>query len=257
MARIFINFRNFDGDWAALAIRNTLVERFDANEIFLSSFSIQPGADFAAELLSRAAECDVLLAVIGPHWLTVTGPDGMPRLGAPDDWVCREIETAFANGRTVVPIMLSGADRPREADLPPRIARLAGMQGCRLDRPRYTTDMGALGDALAELIPGLMPKETATGAPGWTIRMRLGEVTDQAKVVGISTPSASHLTGLPDIDLGMDVNRVSGEGRMEFFELRDEPAKPAELSPSRCFLFPVPFPEVIEEVRGYELGGVP
>jgi len=238
MARIFINFRNFDGDWAALAIRNTLVERFGANEIFLSSFSIRPGADFARELLRHASECDVLLAVIGPRWVTVTGPDGMPRLGAVDDWVCREIEVAFANGRTVVPIMLSGADRLREADLPPQIAGLAGIQGCRLDRPRYTTDMGALGDALVELVPGLTPKETAAGTPGWTVRMRLGEVTGHGKVVGISTPSASRLTGLPDIDLGMDVNRVSDEGLTGFLEIRDDPARTAELSPSRCFLFP-------------------
>ena len=95
MARIFINFRNFDGDWAALAIRNTLVERFGDNQVFLSSFSIPPGEDFAAQLLSHASECDVLLAIIGPRWLTVTGTDGRPKLGAADDWVCREIDAAL------------------------------------------------------------------------------------------------------------------------------------------------------------------
>ena len=158
MARIFINFRNFDGDWAALAIRNTLVERFGANEIFLSSFSIRPGEDFAAQLLSHASECDVLLAVIGPRWLTVTGPDGKPRLGAADDWVCREIDTALANGRTVVPIILSGADRLREADLPPQIAGLHRRSSCPGWTGRGTPPTWARsGTPLMELMPGLTP----------------------------------------------------------------------------------------------------
>lgn len=232
MARIFINFRNFDGDWAALAIRNTLVERFGANEIFLSSFSIRPGADFATELLRHASECDVLLAVIGPRWLTVTGPDGMPRLGAADDWVCREIEVAFANGRTVVPIMLSGADRLRGADLPPQIAGLAGLQGCRLDRPRYTTDMGALEEALIALIPGLNQAQTETPGIGVDVGIKVRELKDATLVGGSYAPGTD-----PKGRYAIEVDKADGSS-ITGVATRDDPARTAELSPSRCFLFP-------------------
>ena len=134
MARIFINFRNYDGDWAALAIRNTLAERFGAREVFLSSFSIQLAAHFEDELLRHAGDCDVMLALIGPRWLTVTGADGQPKLGAADDWVCREIATALAAGRRVVPVLLSGAASAGRRPAA-RHRRAAARQGCRRSPP--------------------------------------------------------------------------------------------------------------------------
>jgi hypothetical protein len=234
MARIFINFRNLDGDWAALAIRNTLVERFGANEIFLSSFSIQPGADFAAELLSRASECDVLLAVIGPRWLTMTGPDGRSKLGAPDDWVCREIETAFDNGRTVVPIILSGADRLREAELPPRIARLAGIQGCRLDRPRYATDIGALEEALMALIPGLNQSPSEAPGIGVDVGIKVRELKDATLVGGSYAPGTD-----PKGRYAIEVDEAAGSSITGVL-MRGDSAETTELSRSRRFLFPFP-----------------
>jgi hypothetical protein len=194
MARIFINFRNFDGDWAALAIRNTLIERLDDDEVFLSSFSIMLGADWAAELLNRAAECDVLLAIIGPRWLTVTGQDGRPKLGAADDWVSREIEAALAARRAVVPVLVDGADRLREADLPPRIARLAGLQGYRLNRPQYAADMSGLEGALRMIIPDLPRKTTAASSAGANVEIKIGKLTG-GTVVGGSYPAGYNPSG--------------------------------------------------------------
>ena len=195
MARIFINFRNLDGDWAALAIRNTLAERFGTDEVFLSSFSIPLATSFPDELLRHARDCDVLLAIIGPNWLTITGPDGRLKLGGDDDWVCREIATALAADRKVVPILLSGASRLVESDLPVQIAELARLQGCRLDRPHYQTDMGGLEQALIKLIPGLTPKAPPISANGLDVELRVDEARDHATVEVLSTPDGSEPHG--------------------------------------------------------------
>ena len=226
MARIFINFRNFDGDWAALAIRNTLVERFGDDQVFLSSFSIPLGADFAAELLSRARECDVLLAIIGPRWLTVTGTDGRPKLGAADDWVCREIEAALEAGRTVAPVLLGGADRLRAADLPPRIARLAGLQGYRLHRPQYVADMSGLEAALRLMVPDLPGRTTAASPTGANVQIEIGKLTG-GTVVGGSYPAGYNPAGWYAIKID-----EASEPSVSGVVVRDGTTKAAELSPT-------------------------
>jgi hypothetical protein len=220
MARIFVNFRNRDGDWAALAIRNTLADKFGENEVFLSSFSIPLAAQFERELLYHASNCDVMLALIGPRWLTITGTDGHPKLGAPDDWVSREIATALAAKRKVVPVMLTGASQLHASDLPPEITDLAGLQGCRLDRPRYDTDMDGLQRDLMTLIPGLKRKPLAAPGPqGAEVSVQVGQLEDGC-VTGVSTPAGSN-----DADqIGVTVDRAV-RGKVLGLERRDSPEK--------------------------------
>jgi hypothetical protein len=58
------------------------------------------------------AVCQVLLAVIGPTWLTVTDERGRRRLDDPDDIVRLEIEAALAREVRVIPILVEGAVMP-------------------------------------------------------------------------------------------------------------------------------------------------
>lgn len=222
MARIFINFRNYDGDWAALAIRNTLAERFGAREVFLSSFSIQLAAHFEDELLRHAGDCDVMLALIGPRWLTVTGADGQPKLGAADDWVCREIATALAAGRRVVPVLLSGAGRLQAGDLPPAIAELAARQGCRLDRPQYFADIDGLERDLRAIVPGLARVPPTRPAPsGFSVKVEVDE--SSGIVYGSNQPEGSTLIG----DTEVRIHKGRPGSTTEGTHVRDDPKKVA------------------------------
>ncbi|MGH3792738.1 MAG: hypothetical protein ACRDQ9_18475 [Pseudonocardiaceae bacterium] len=47
------------------------------------------------ELLGRVRTAPVLLAVVGPRWLTATDPTGRRRIDDPDDWVRRELAEAL------------------------------------------------------------------------------------------------------------------------------------------------------------------
>lgn len=159
MPKIFINFRNGDGEWAAETLRVVLEQRFGKDHVFLSHESIPIGADWPDALIDNARTCDVFLALIGPDWLTIKGADGRPRLFAEHDWVRREIAVALAAGRPVTPILLGDAPRLDSAgDLPDDIRDLASRQGPRLDVRQFDENYAGLERKLMEIVPGLRPK---------------------------------------------------------------------------------------------------
>ena len=118
---IFLNFRTGDQDMAAPFLHRYLASWFGGDAVFFASHSIPAGADFPAELVRHAQQCQVMLALIGPQWLTMAGQDGRPLLADPGDWVRREIATAPAAGRAGGPARMgrgptAGAERLAEAD---------------------------------------------------------------------------------------------------------------------------------------------
>jgi len=161
MTTIFINFRNGDGDWAAKLIKDSLARRFGKGTVFLSSDSIPLAARYPELLTRSASTCDVMLALVGPGWLSGAGPDGRPLLFADDDWVRREIATALAADRPVATVRLNGARRLIADDLPPDISELADRQDITLDRRSYDADVSQLEEKLMEIAPGLIPKPRA------------------------------------------------------------------------------------------------
>ncbi|MFD3886965.1 hypothetical protein [Streptomyces microflavus] len=72
------------------------------------------------------SECQVMLGVVDPDW---SDKFNTLKSGSPDtfDWVQKEIEEAFRLNHIVVPVLLSGADRLRQDDLPAPLVRLASL----------------------------------------------------------------------------------------------------------------------------------
>ena len=99
---IFLNFRTGDQDMAAPFLHRYLASWFGGDAVFFASHSIPAGADFPAELVRHAQQCQVMLALIGPQWLTMAGQDWRPLLADPGDWARREMATALAAGRVVL-----------------------------------------------------------------------------------------------------------------------------------------------------------
>lgn len=154
MGGIFVNYRTGDGDWAATLIARELTTRFGADNVFFASRSIRLGEDFAERIMAGLLRSDVLLAVIGHRWATLTGPDGRPRVDDPEDWVHREIAESFKHDIRVVPVFLDGRGRLSEADLPVAISRLARCQYLRLHHRNDDHDITRLLDELTTLLPG-------------------------------------------------------------------------------------------------------
>jgi WD40 repeat protein len=142
--RIFISYRREETAYPAGWLYDRLVEHFGQGKVFKDVDSIALGDDFAEVINAAVAHCDVLLALIGDGWLTITGEDGRRRLEDPGDFVRLEIEAALARGIRVIPVLVDGARMPQAADLPPSLANLVRRQALELSPSRFDFDTGRL-----------------------------------------------------------------------------------------------------------------
>ncbi|WP_188308038.1 toll/interleukin-1 receptor domain-containing protein [Streptomyces sp. CBMA123] len=156
MPHVFLSFRKLDSRWMRDRVYQALADRFGAGEVFKSGESIPPGADFARILDRQAAECELMLVLIGPAWLDLRDGHGKRLLDRDDDWVRREIATAMGAGNRVVPLLLGdGTMLPEAAALPREIADLGRLQFIRVPETHLDDELGSLCDAVATLLPSL------------------------------------------------------------------------------------------------------
>jgi tetratricopeptide (TPR) repeat protein len=122
--RIFISYRRQETAWPAGRLYDVLVEHFPPEQVFKDVDNIDPGDDFVERITAAVASCDVLLALIGPNWLTITNKKGQRRLDDPEDYVRIEIETALMRKIRVIPILVDDAKMPSSDELPPALVPL-------------------------------------------------------------------------------------------------------------------------------------
>src|SRR5690348_15332971 len=141
--RIFICYRREETAYSAGWLFDRLADRF-GGQIFKDVDSIEPGDDWVEVITTVVGSCDVLLALIGDRWLTITDEDGRRRLDDPDDFVRLEIEAALTRNVRVIPILVEGARLPRADELPPSLAGLVRRQALELSPARFDFDISRL-----------------------------------------------------------------------------------------------------------------
>lgn len=127
MAIIFISYRHGRSADIVGRIRDRLRDVFGASSVFRDIEAVAPATDLAAiqEAVSRAR---VVVAIIGEDWLRGKS------LMDPRDWVRRELETAFAQPKTlVVPVLVNNASFPTVDDLPIGLRLLLETSALRID----------------------------------------------------------------------------------------------------------------------------
>jgi hypothetical protein len=203
---IFISYRGSDQNWATELVYARMTEAFGVDAVFKAGNSIRAGEDFPPILRRAAASCPVMLACIGPGWLTATTPDGGRRLDSPDDWVREEIAISLQAGNHVVPLLIGNHNEvsvPALDRVPEPIAAMIHRQAWRL-APGGGLDatIPMLVDRLAELVPELAERRRARStaqsastarAPrdeGQTPRMSAAEQLLLAKEAGATLVAA-------------------------------------------------------------------
>ena len=159
---IFISYRRQESSGVAGRLYDRLVVRFGSDPVFMDVDTIAPGVDFAEVIVQAVSACDVLLAVIGPRWLTAPDEEGRRRLDDPDDLVRLEIAAALERSIRVIPILIEDAVMPRPQQLPEDLAKLARCNAFSLRHERFGADADRLLAAI-ELI--LRAAVTPTEAP--------------------------------------------------------------------------------------------
>lgn len=149
MPKLFISYRREDSAGFAGRLTDALEQRLGAGSVFRDVDDIRPGEDFEAVIERGLRQVQVVLVVIGPGWLEAAA-DGRRRLDRPDDFVRREVESALASGKPVVPILVGGASMPDAAALPPALRGLANRQALVMGDASWATDLARLQAVLAQ-----------------------------------------------------------------------------------------------------------
>ena len=170
-AGVFISYRRSETGPYARLLREELRRHLAWETVFMDVESIEGGVDFADAIRRALDACAVMLALIGPAWLTVTDPTGRRRLDDPDDLVRLEIEAALARGIRVVPVLVDGTAMPHRRDLPDSVAPLTRLTAVELSHThRYGYELGRLVEttllALGSSPPGRTGHRRPPPSPG-------------------------------------------------------------------------------------------
>jgi hypothetical protein len=206
IGKAFVSFRVGDAEAVAELIDQGLCRAFGTDKVFRSSRAMHGGALFPPTLGAEAADCAVMIAVIGRRWLA--DADGVRRIDNPHDWVRQELELALASGRPVIPVLTD--DRPPLGDadrLPPSIAGLADRTYLRFsgerDLPQIIAEVrphmnGKLDPVrLVSLRPAQRSPDVRFGSA------ELGGVFHADSIVFRPTGFAAHVRGTITFVLGM------------------------------------------------------
>jgi TIR domain len=165
--RIFISYRR-RGDGAGYGgrIADKLVEHFGAAQCFRDVDDIESGVDFVKTIQEAVGACEVLIAVIGPDWLTQADARGKRRLDDPRDFVRLEVAAALQRDIRVIPVLVGGADIPTELELPDVLSALSRRQVHELTDTRWEYDITKLISAIESIGVKPRPRSQRRGAIG-------------------------------------------------------------------------------------------
>jgi hypothetical protein len=153
MTGIFINYRRDDAPGVAGRLYDHLAKSFSRRDLFIDVDAIKPGLDFVKQLDTQVSQCDVLLALIGPHWLKAEDEQGGQRLQGDRDYVRIEIAAALKRDIPVIPVLINGADMPVEDQLPEDLRSLSRRHALELRHTRFAADADAIAAALKDALP--------------------------------------------------------------------------------------------------------
>lgn len=143
---IFISYRRDDSSVHARLLYKELLGYFDADEVFMDIQDIGYGDDFAHLIDEHLSDAEVVLVVIGPHWV-----DLIEQRLRGDDWVRHEVEQALARRAAgqlrVLPVFVGGASWGRDK-LPRPLAALQKLNALTLADRRFDEDLRTVVEAI-------------------------------------------------------------------------------------------------------------
>ena len=183
--RIFISYRRQDAAPYAGRLYDDLAEHFGDDHVFIDIEAIEVGADFEQVIVETIEGADVLLAVVGPQWVTATDEHGRRRIDVEDDFVRRELEVALNGAVRVIPVLVQDAQMPAADDLPPSVAAFCRRQAMVMSDRRWRAEV-------AELIRALEGRPASAAVAAETVA---GPIPTAAR----ATPPRTRRSGVPAV----------------------------------------------------------
>jgi TIR domain len=135
--KVFLSYRRGDSSAYAGWLHSVLLGRHGIDHVFRDLDAINPGDDWQRRLYDDLKQADLMVVLIGPHWV---GADGRTTLATEEDWVHREVRAAIDRDLPLFPVLVGGAVPPRREQLPHDITSLLNFQAVSLRDDRFDED---------------------------------------------------------------------------------------------------------------------
>lgn len=182
MTKIFISYRRDDSQYVTDSIHDYLKAHFGDENVFLDVESIPFGVNFREYLAEQIAAHDVVLVIIGTDWARIM----QERADHPNDFVRIEIESALAQEKLIIPVLVKESKMPNFSDLPESISELQWLNSTEIRRKPYLEDdcrrlAEGIGQHFGESKASVQPELTLSQPFDW-IDIPAGEVAIEAGV---------------------------------------------------------------------------
>ena len=221
--RVFLSYRRADEADIVEHIYDRLCRDYGSVHVFRDNRSVPMGEIFGGVIRNNIETCDVVLALIGPHW-----PEW--RTSEPD-YVQLEISAAFELGKPVIPVLLKGTTPPTAGQLPDPMKALvdlqfAGIRGGLDFSPDFDAVSAAIADASERHRRRLSVARSIEDAANERLRIaEVEKITDRKRATELLARS---------LDEHLVVARASSTlpslGRAVFFEIELEKKLPGGLA---------------------------
>jgi pterin-4a-carbinolamine dehydratase len=148
MTTIFISYRRQDSGTAARRVAADFAARYGEANTFIDTDSIRIGADWARDIEAALETCKVVLAVVGPKWIHTHDEFGRRRIDNESDWVRNEVLRGLKTDKTIVPLLVQGAQTLTEAALPDALKDLCKVQSYQIADNFWARDINFLFEDL-------------------------------------------------------------------------------------------------------------
>jgi uncharacterized protein (TIGR02594 family) len=132
MPRLSISYRRADSDAITGRLFDRLTDYYGRKSVFRDIDNIPLGTDFREHIGEALTRSDILLAIVGPEWLSAS-QSGRVRLQDEDDYVRIEIETALQRRIPVIPVLIGKTEMPKAKELPESLRDFAYRNAVRVD----------------------------------------------------------------------------------------------------------------------------
>jgi len=146
--KIFISYRRSDTEWAAGRLRDALVRHFGDSQIFRDKENVPPGVDWREGIrLALSEPTTIVLALIGPFWLTELDREGHRLIDSIESPNRLELEIALRGRLTTIPVLV-GSRMPSVDELPESLRALTSINALKLRDDDWSGDVQRLFAAL-------------------------------------------------------------------------------------------------------------
>jgi hypothetical protein len=189
---VFLSYRRADAAPYARLLRSQLMDRLPDVHV-MDVDPIEPSLEFAEDIRKAVESCAVLVALIGRQWETLADEEGRRRIDNVDDYVRAAIRTALQQGKRVIPLLVDGAQMPRQQQLPSDLRQLARLNALDLSYDRYGYDTDRF-IYLIERVLGAAPPGSANKSE-FPAFVSQDPVSARRSTDVRTAPATSHLDG--------------------------------------------------------------